>query len=106
MIWKWFLRDANNVSVCIAAILHNDTTTEYFIVIKRKLICKAIYLKANFFIDFCCYYCFNLEYPKEAKGVYYFFQDFVLEQLDRSKRTATYLSLTSNIKHNISLRLV
>ena len=85
----------------IAAVVHDSTNIEYFILCEKKVICKAPNLKLAFFINFCCYYCFNLEFPSDAKGIYYFFQDFVLEKPDRSKKNATYLSVTSDIKCNI-----
>ena len=55
---------------------------------EKKVVCKAPNLKLALFINSCCYYCFNLEFSSDAKGIYYFFQDFVS---DRSKKNATYL---------------
>ena len=38
------------------------------------------------FVTFSLYYVFNLEYPDDAKGVFLFLQDYILEQPDRSKK--------------------
>lgn len=81
----------------IAAIV-GDLVTEYFIICEQKVFCKVLSLKMALFIVFSCYYCFNLEYPGAAKWIFVFFQDYILEQPDHTKKSATYLSITSDIK--------
>ena len=70
-------------------------------VCEQKKFCRVSTLQLTLFVAFSLYYCFNLEYPDAAKGIYLFFQDFILEQPDRSKKTATYLSITSDIKRKL-----
>ena len=81
----------------IAAIV-GDLVTEYLLFVNKKFFAKFPSLKMVLFIVFSCYYCFNLEYPEAAKWIFVFFQDYILEQPDNTKKSATYLSITSDIK--------
>ena len=60
--------------------------TEYFVICEQKVFCEVPNLKMAFFVMVSCYYCFNLEYPEAAKWMFFFFQDYILEQPDRTKK--------------------
>ena len=80
------------------AALLDDSTTKYMVVCEQKEFTIVSSLKTALYVVFSLYYCLNLEYPEKAKWLYFFFQDFILEQPDRSAKSATYLSVTSDIK--------
>ena len=84
----------------IAALL-DDYTTKYMVVCEQKEFTIVSSLEAALYVALSLYYCFNLEYPEKAKWLYFFFQDVILEQPDRSAKTATYLSVTSDIKRMV-----
>ena len=86
----------------IAAFL-DESRSKYIVVCETKRFCKVFSLQSALFAVFSLYYCFNLEYPDAAKWIYQFFQDFILEQPDCSKKTATYLAVTSDIKRKLVL---
>lgn len=84
----------------IAAFL-GDGVPEYVIVLERKNYAKVSSLETAIYLTFSLYYCLNLEYPMEAKWMFSFFQDFILEEPDKGHKSASYLTVTSDIKHNI-----
>ena len=73
----------------IAAFL-DESRSKYVVVCETKRFCKVSSLQSALFAAFSLY----LEYPDAAKWIYQFFQDFILEQPDRSEKTATYLTVT------------
>ena len=84
----------------IAALL-GDSTTEYLTVCEQKEFTIVTLLEMALFVTFSLYYIFNMEYPDKAKWLYFLFQDYILEQPDRSTKNATYLSVTSDIKRTM-----
>ena len=79
----------------------SDGTEEYIIICEQRVLCKVPSLKVAIFTVLASYYCFNLEYPKQSKGVLTFLQDYVLESPDSIKRSATYLSISTDINSNV-----
>ena len=67
------------------AALVDDLVTEYLLFVNKKFFAKFLSLKMVLFIVFSCY-CFNLEYPGTAKWIFVFFQDYILEQPDNTKK--------------------
>jgi len=65
----------------IAAFLGNGIP-EYVIILERKKYAKVSSLETAIYFAFSLYYCLNLEYPTEAKWIFSFFQDFILEEPD------------------------
>ena len=84
----------------ICAIV-GDETVEYIIMCERQSLCKAPNLQVALFLVFSAYYCFNLEYPPLAKNIFFFIQDYILGHPDSNKKTATYLSVVSDIKRHL-----
>ena len=83
------------------AVIISEGTEEYFILCEQKVLCKVESLKVAIFITLAAYFCFNLEYPRDSKNVILFLQDYVLELPDDMKRTASYLSISTDINNNI-----
>ena len=79
-----------------------DGAEEYFIICKRRMICKGPSLKAVIFIAFATYYSFNLEYPKQCREILTFMQNYLLQSPDSNKRRATYLSISTDINNYAS----
>jgi len=52
----------------------SDGAEEYFIICEQRVLCKVPTLKVAIFLTLAAYYCFNLEYPKQGKGVLTFLQ--------------------------------
>ena len=84
----------------IAAFV-GDESTQFFIVCEQKVICKATSLQVALFLMFSSYYVFNLQYPKQVRNVFFFFQDYVLSQPDSFKRPTPYISVVSDIKRGM-----
>lgn len=84
----------------IAAII-GEGSTQYFIFCENRVFCSVQTLSTALFVSFSTYYCFNLAYPPAAKNIFYFIQDFILGHPDATKKTATYLSVVSDIKCNL-----
>ena len=84
----------------IAAFV-GENSCDYFVVCEQQVMCKVPNLKTALFIAFASYYCFNLEYPTLAKNVFFFFQDYILDHPDSSKKSGGYLGVVSDIKRNI-----
>ena len=80
------------------AALSGEGGMQYFIICEQR---KAPSLDSAIFLTVATYYCYNLEYPAPVKGVLNFFQDYILDQPDSSKKTATYLATVSDIKRNV-----
>ena len=79
-----------------------ESDTQYLLVCEEKVLCKMLSLKDALFTTFAAYYCFNLEYPPIIKNIFYFFQDFLLEYPDSSKKSgALFIATVSDIKCNI-----
>ena len=93
----------------IAAFLGNGAAQyvvvfeQYVVVFERKSYTKVSSLEMAIYVTFSLYYCLNFEYPDGAKLIFSFFQDFVLEEPDKCLKSATYLSVTSDIKHCLSI---
>ena len=83
------------------AVMVSDGVEEYFIICEQTVLCKVSSLKEPIFIGLATYYCFSLEYPKECKRVLTFLQDYVVESPDSNKRSATYVSVSTDINNNI-----
>lgn len=85
-----------------AAFVTEGGTTDYLILCENASLCKCTSLQAALFTMFSCYYCFHLDYPKQAKCVFEFFQDYILGHPDATcKKSGTYLAVVSDIKHNL-----
>ena len=71
----------------IAAFLdESGSKYSYVVVYEQKEFCRVSTQQLALFVTFSLYYIFNLEYPDDAKGVFLFLQDYILEQPDRSKK--------------------
>ena len=81
--------------------LDSDGGKQYFTVCEMSPLCVLPNLQMAIFITFACYYTFNLEYPSPARNVFFFFQDYILNQPDSNKKSGTYLGVVSDIKRNL-----
>ena len=84
----------------IAAFV-SEGATEYMILCENRCLCKCSSLQVALFTSFSAYYCFNLDYPKPAKSLFDFFQDYVFGHPDSSKKSGSYLAVVSDIKRNL-----
>ena len=78
-----------------------DGATQYITVLERKNFAKTSLLETAIYLTFSLYCCLNLGYPDEAKWIFSFFQDFILDAPDHSQKSATYLSVTSDLKRRL-----
>ena len=86
----------------VAAFITEGGTTEYLILCENRRLCKCTNLQTAIFTMFSRYYIFHLDYPKQAKNVFEFLQDYVLGHPDSSsKKSGTYLAIVSDIKRNL-----
>lgn len=79
--------------------LSGEDRHQYFVVMEHKVLCEVSTLQSALFFMFCAYYVFNLEYPKKAIGMLYFFQDYILSYPDSMKRPGSYISVVSDLKN-------
>ena len=81
------------------ACFSNEEEQTYYLFIEHKVLCTVSLFTRALMLWFMCYYIFNLEYAKQTKDVCLFFQEFVFDLPEKSKtsKTATYLTLTSDI---------
>ena len=68
------------------------------ILCEHAVLYKVSSLHMALYITFVAHYCFNLEYPPQAKPICTFFQDFILEKPGSTKKSASYLAVVSDIK--------
>ena len=80
------------------AVFKSAESSQYFLVTEQQIVCEVPSLQLAVFLCFSAYYVYNLAYPKEVKGVFLFFQDYVLEYPDSHKRPGTYLAVAADIK--------
>ena len=95
---------ASSISINHAriAVMISDVNHEIFVVCEQKPLCKVPSLEEGIFIAFAAYYIFNLEYPKEIRGLMTFLQDYILQVTDNLKRNASYLSISTDINNYAS----
>ena len=78
-----------------------EESPQYIVVCEDRMLFKLESLKLALFFTVAAYYCFNLEYPTQAKSVFHFIQDYILGQPDSSKKSATYIAVVSDIHRNL-----
>ena len=83
-------------------VILSDTNQQIFIVCEQQILCEVVSIEMALFITFGTYYTFNLQYPKEINGMLTFIQDNILEAPDSTKRSATYLSTTTDIRYYVN----
>ena len=70
--------------------------SNYIIFMEQKVPCKISSFSKALALWFSVHYTFNLEYCKQIKDVVLFFQEYVFGLPDRSKKSATYLTVCSD----------
>ena len=80
----------------IGAYLANKP--QYFIFVEGMVLNETETFCDTMFLLYSSYYIFHLEYPKPAKNILWFRQDYLLSHPDYIPRSALYLSVTSDIK--------
>ena len=68
-----------------------------FIFVEGIILCEVSTFSKALCIWFASHYIFNLEYSKPLKEVCLFFQEFVFKLPQKTKKTATYLTTSSDI---------
>ena len=84
----------------IGAYIHEDVK-QFFIFIEGEVLCEVTSISQAIFLMFSSFYVFYLEYPKPVKNVLFFLQDYIFSYPDSLSRSATYLAIASDIKHNL-----
>ena len=74
-----------------------DGESQFFIFVEQKVFCTVNSFAKSVFIWFAVFYVFNLEYEKNIKDVCIFFQEFVFGLPCNSRKTSTYMSVTTDI---------
>ena len=82
----------------LAGFVNEDSATTYFIFVERKVLCTVQKFSKALMLWFIAHYVFNLEYPRVCKEVGLFFQEFVFCLPKKAKKSATYLTVTSDIQ--------
>ena len=82
----------------IGAVPGGGEAKQYFIVCEHKPLFKISSFRSGLFFLLVTYYCFNLAYPWQARNVFYFLQDYILERPDSNKKTANYIAFVSDVK--------
>ena len=70
----------------------------YFIYVEQQVLCQMRSFKMAFVVWFIAHYVFNLEYSKHMKEVATFVQEFIFGLPNKVKRSATYLTVSSDIQ--------
>ena len=81
-----------------------EENTQYYVVGEQQVICKVTTLPLALYITFSTFYCFNLEYPPKAKSLFHFFQDYICEIADNTKRSGNYHAIASDIKRKVGIQ--
>ena len=81
-----------------AGFMNVGGESSYFIFVEQKVLYQISSFSKALLVWFCVHYIFNLEYCKLAKDVALFFQEYVFGMPDRSKKSATYLTVCSDIQ--------
>lgn len=69
----------------------------YYIVVEGNILCEVSSFSRAICLWFATHYIFNLEYSKPLKEVCLFIQEFVFKLPQTTKKTATYLTTSSDI---------
>ena len=89
-----------------AGFMNVGGESSYFIFVEQKVLYQISSFSKALLVWFCVHYIFNLEYCKQAKDVALFFQEYVFGMPDRSKKSATYLTVCSDIQSYTSCLLL
>ena len=81
-----------------AGFMNAGGESNYIIFVEQKVLCHISSFSKALVLWFSIHYIFNLEYCKQAKDVALFFQEYVFGLPDRSKKSATYLTVCSDIQ--------
>ena len=81
-----------------AGFMNAGGESSYVIFVEQKVLCHISSFTKALILWFSIHYIFNLEYCKQAKDVALFFQECVFRLPDRSKKSATYLTVCSDIQ--------
>jgi hypothetical protein len=94
-------RDPPRTAPRISCFTGESESTDYFIIIEKKLLCKVSSFAEALCTWFASHYVFDLVYPKQTKDVALFFQEYVFglpeQGGSRSTHSATYLTVSSDI---------
>ena len=91
-------RDPPRTAPRVAAFQKADGGwVDYFIFIDKAVLCKVNTLAKAIILWFVSHYVFNLEYEKQLKNVALFFQEFIFVLLAGAKKSAFYLTVTSDL---------
>ena len=77
----------------IGAVPGGGEAKQYFIVCEHKPLFKISSFRSGLFFLLATYYCFNLAYPWQARNVFYFLQDYILERPDSNKKNSKLYSI-------------
>ena len=92
------LRDPPRMAPRVAAFQGADGGhTDYFIFIEKAVLCKVNTFAKAIMFWFVSHYVFKLEYEKRLKDVALFFQEFVFGLPAGTKKSALYLTVTSDL---------
>ena len=81
-----------------AGFMNARGESSYIIFGEQKVLCHVSSFSKALVLWFSIHYIFNLEYCKQTKDVALFFQEYVFGLPDRSKKSATYLTVCSDIQ--------
>ena len=76
---------------------HNGTPS-YFIFVEQKVLCSVPKFTKALMLWFAVHCILNLECSKQTKELAVFMQEFVFGLPDNSKKTSTYLTVSSDIQ--------
>ena len=95
-------RDPPRTAPRISCFTGESESTDYFIIIEKKLLCKVSSFAEALCTWFASHYVFDLVYPKQTKDVALFFQEYVFglpeQGGSRSTHSATYLTVSTLLK--------
>lgn len=79
-------------------VVENDGKETFFIFIEKLTICEVNSFTRALFLWFCTYYVFHLNYCEVHSDFCIFMQEFVFGLPCPGKRTATYLTVATDIQ--------
>ena len=82
----------------IIVFISEDMPATYHIIIEKKEVCEPIYTSTKAILIWAvCHYAFHLQYNKFAESTAMFLFECVLQMAQKGKKSATYLSVCTDI---------
>ncbi len=76
----------------------------YYVFVEQRVLCQCDTLIDALLVWFCSHYIFHIQYHKYYREAALFIQEFIFELPDPCKKSANYLSMSTEINKYASMQ--